>query len=138
MNVLLSCVYMIDSSSDDGPSNTKFNWNPSNSFGDGTCEQPCKVNDVYVIYEGRSESKFTVDMFGVSRFQSFAAVWLNVFARPFVIDVLGQSIGSFSKNRDLFQNHRLETNLRCTTTMKGEDLPILGFLFSTVTRTAHV
>jgi len=75
-----------------------------------------------VIYEGPSESKFTVDMFWVARFQAFAAAWLNFFARSFVIDVVGQSIGPFSKNQDLFQNHRLETILRCTTTMKSEDL----------------
>jgi hypothetical protein len=77
---------------------------------------------VYVIYEGQSENKFTVDVFCVARFQDFAVVWLNFFARSFVIDAVGQSIGPFSKNQDLFQNHRLETIPRCTTTMKSEDL----------------
>jgi hypothetical protein len=68
-------------------------------------------------------------MFWVARFQDFAAVWLNFFARSFVIDVVGLSIGPFSKNQVLFQNHRLETNLRCTTTMKSEDLSwVLYFL----------
>jgi hypothetical protein len=61
-------------------------------------------------------------MFWVARFQAFAAVWLNFFARSFVIDVVGQSIGPFSKNQDLFQNHWLETILRCTTAMKSDDL----------------
>ena len=42
---------MIDCPSDDGPSNTKFNWNPSNSFGDGACEQPDKGNDVYRVIQ---------------------------------------------------------------------------------------
>jgi len=122
-------MYMIDSSSNGESFSTKFNLNPSNCFGNGAYERPGSENDVYVIYDGSSESKFTVDMFWVARFQAFAAVWLNFFARSFVIDVMGQSIDPFSKNQDLFQNHRLETYLRCTTTMKSEDLSwVLYFL----------
>jgi hypothetical protein len=68
-------------------------------------------------------------MFWIARFPAFVAVWLSVFPRSFVIDVVGESIGPFSKNQDLFQNHRLETNLRYTTTMKSEDLSwVLYFL----------
>jgi hypothetical protein len=63
-----------------------------------------------------------MDVFWVARFQAFAAVWLNVFAGSFVIDIVGQIIGPCFKNQDPFQNHRLETNLSCTTTMKSEYL----------------
>jgi len=74
-------TYMIDPFSNYESFGTKFNWNPLNGFGNGACERPGSENDVYVMYEGSSESKFTVDMFWIARFQALPAVWLNFFAR---------------------------------------------------------